>query len=338
MKHYVAATLLALLSIPALAQTSKPKAADTVVVELAKTSKVVFTMRDRSDLALLRQYDFQALFQDILVRLEKTDSIRQATSALPDTTHTNDDLVILNNTSDDDDDWGDEDNDDNWGQYRRRHYRYRGDRHSFNFDLGTNNYLSSGAFPESEDPYAVRPWGSWYLGINSVQRSQVTNKFYLEWGLGISWYNFKFEDAATRISKNDTGVIFAIDDQPGFSYKKSKLTVSYVNFSLVPMIDFGGYRRKARIWESHNSSFRIGAGPYVGYRIGSHTKVVYKDGNNREKDKDRDSFYLNNLRYGVRLQLGIRSTDFFFNYDLNNLFTNKAGNPNLNAFSFGIIF
>ncbi|MBA4054703.1 MAG: hypothetical protein C0490_08335, partial [Marivirga sp.] len=75
---------------------------------------------------------------------------------------------------------------------------------------------------------------------------------------------------------------------------------------------------------------------YVGYRIASHSKIVYKE-DGKEKDKEHDSFYLNNFRYGVRLQVGYRATDLFFNYDLNELFASGKG-PNLNAFSFGVIF
>ena len=39
---------------------------------------------------------------------------------------------------------------------------------SFNFDLGTNNYLEDGKFPDSNNqPYSVRPWGSWYVAAGS---------------------------------------------------------------------------------------------------------------------------------------------------------------------------
>ena len=57
----------------------------------------------------------------------------------------------------------------------------------------------------------------------------------------------------------------------------------------------------------------------------------------KEKEKDHDNFYLNNLRYGIRFQIGVRSTDLFVNYDMNELFATDRG-PKLNAISFGIIF
>ena len=48
--------------------------ADTVTVELARTSKIIFTLQDRSDLDQLQHYDFQALFDDILGQLESGDT------------------------------------------------------------------------------------------------------------------------------------------------------------------------------------------------------------------------------------------------------------------------
>ena len=46
---------------------------------------------------------------------------------------------------------------------------------------------------------------------------------------------------------------------------------------------------------------------------------------------------MNNFRYGIRLQLGFKNTDLFFNYDLNPQFAKGKGQT-LNAFSFGFSF
>ena len=48
-------------------------------------------------------------------------------------------------------------------------------------------------------------------------------------------------------------------------------------------------------------------------------------------------FYLDSIRYGLRMQIGVRSTDLFINYDMNELFDEGKG-PTLNAVSFGVIF
>lgn len=314
---------------------------DTVIVELAKTSRVIFTIKDRSDLEILKHYDFQQLFQDVLSKLEKNDTTSLATR---DSTET-DEVVTLDDGGDNDDDWqrrnDDDDDDDNdeYDQDWKNHFhgnRWGRTWQSFNFDLGTNNYLADGKFPDSNNAlYSVRPWGSWYLAASSIQRTRLGSKLFIEWGVGLSWYNFKFQKDNIQIIKDDAGIEF-VEDTRDADFKKSKLSASYIQASLVPIVDFGGHGRKARLWDGYNNSFRIGVGPYIGYRISSHSKIVYNDGH-REKDKERDNFYLNNFRYGLRLQVGYRSTDLFFNYDMNELFAEGKG-PKLNAFSFGVVF
>jgi hypothetical protein len=90
------------------------------------------------------------------------------------------------------------------------------------------------------------------------------------------------------------------------------------------------------LW-GHGNGFRIGLGPYVGYRIDSYSKHVYYSNGDKEKDQDRSSYYLNNFRYGARFQIGYRGTDLFVNYDMNDLYVENRG-PKLNALSFGVIF
>jgi hypothetical protein len=320
---------------------------DTVVVSLTPSSKVTFTIGDPADLETLKHYNFQALFQDIITKLENRD-----TTALPGvaetetpaettpSTSTEDWNVSPNSStqtySNNDDNDDDDQDDENWNV--RVHHRGHGRTwQSFNFDLGTNNYLSNGSFPNnSNELYSVRPWGSWYVGLASIQRTRLSKKFFLEWGVGVNWYNFKFEQDNVLIEKDDDGTHFTADTRFN-DYVKSKLTASYVTASIIPVIDFSDNSRKARIWEGYGNSFRFGLGPYVGYRIESHSKLVYKDENGKQKEKDHNSFYLNNVRYGLRLQMGYRAADFFFNYDLNDLFVEGKG-PQLNAFSFGVIF
>ncbi len=328
--------------------------ADTVKVSLGETSRIIFTMEDPADLDILKHYNFQELFNDILRKLE--DKNRQTGDSSRIVQEENDrapEEVVTNeredNPSDEeerDNDWADrdsgddssyrdddDDDDDDWEW--RGGSKWHKTRQSFNFDLGLNNFLEDGEFPNDADQYAVRPWGSWYVGIASVQRSRLARNFFLEWGLGINWYNFKFEDDNTLLVKGDDGVAFTADTRD-VDFIKSKLSVSYIQASLIPVIDFNDRFTRNRFWDGDKNSFRIGAGPYVAYRIASHSKLVYDDGG-RERDKERDSYYLNNLRYGLRLQVGYRSTDLFFNYDLNELFSEGKG-PKVNAISFGVIF
>ncbi|MBI3218621.1 MAG: hypothetical protein HYZ44_03850 [Bacteroidetes bacterium] len=322
------------------------KKADTVVIKVGEASKVIFAIQDKKDLETLKHYNFQSLMDDMIAKLDKRDSTQLAT---PATNYLKDSTETVSSTEE----WPTEAD---RARYRENNYRsnnYDSDKDysetytsrrsnrrrtysSFNIDIGTNNYLENGKFPgDANKIYTVRPWGSWYVALNSTQRTRLANKFFLEWAGGISWYNFKFQNDKTLLTKDNTGVTFSEDLRTN-KFDKSKLTVVYVNLSAVPMIDFAGNNRKSGLFSgNHSRGFRMGAGPYVGYRIDSYTKQVYEQDGDDKVERHHDPYYLNNIRYGIRAQFGFRGTDFFFNYDMNDLFVAGKG-PQLNAFSFGI--
>jgi hypothetical protein len=328
----------------ALVPLSQAQQADTVTVELARTSKVIFTIQDRKDLEQLKHYDFGALFDDILRKLEAGDTlievivdtsvVKMNESPLEDeddwADEDDEDQDDWEDDADDDDDW-DNDDDDDWDHHDQKIW------HSMSFDFGINNYLENGSFPDYNGAqYTVRPWGSWYVGINSILHTDFGQKWFVEWGFGVSWYNFKFQDDRTLVSDTEDGVTFTEDPRP-FSFEKSKLEATYLNVSIIPMYSFGPNHHHSRWWHHGHDSFRIGLGPYAGYRIESHTKQVYNRDGDTEKDKEKDNFYLNNFRYGLKLQMGTQGIEFFTAYDLNPLFAKGKG-PDLHAITFGIVF
>ncbi|MBT5506104.1 MAG: hypothetical protein HOK17_03055, partial [Flammeovirgaceae bacterium] len=224
----------------------------------------------------------------------------------------------------------------------------RGTLHDYNIEMGLNNWLDKGGSLNglAEDRYSVKPWGSWYFGLASVNKTHLKNSLFLEWGAGLSWYNWKLEAPSYQITKATTEVKFA---QPvnirEIDPIKSKLVASYLNVSLVPLFDFAQGTRKVIVNEagsfkwnrSKKIGFRIGVGGYLGYRMYGRSKYVYKEDNKlRNKEKDKGNFYLSNVRYGLRGRVGWKGMDLFVNYDLNQVFTSGNG-PELNAFSFGII-
>ncbi len=316
------------------------QATDTVVINVGDGSKVIFAIKDKKDLETMKKYNFQKLMDDMIYKLEvrdssrlnklsseflKKDSVTIISSETNENTGETKVVEINNNTNQTITTW-------------KSHSRGYRTRNSFNVDIGTNNYVSNGSFPsQSNSLYAVRPWGSWYVALNSIYRTQMARKFFLEWGGGLSWYNFKFQNNQTAISKDNNGVIFDLDSR-NYSFSKSKLTAAFVNISAVPVIDFGGNRRKPSFFDGRGASgFRFGLGPYAGYLIDSYSKQVYAANNDKKREVHHDNYYLNNLRYGLRLQIGFDDVDFFFNYDMNSLFVENKG-PQLNAFSFGISF
>jgi len=202
--------------------------------------------------------------------------------------------------------------------YEEQSFKEKKIKHSFemNFDIGINTWVNSGDAP------AVRPWGSWNPAINLSHSFQSHKNFSLKSMLGVSWYNFKFEDANIQALRGPEGIIF--NEFEGEA-RKSKITSSYLNLTLIPTI------------HSNNGNFRIGLGPYLGYRLGGRGKLVaINENGNRDKIFQRANMFANDLRYGGRLEIGVGEIDLFVNYDFNNYFQTNKG-PELNALSFGII-
>src|SRR5688572_2359689 len=92
--------LFTLIIVTCAAMTKAQQTSDTVIVELAKTSRVIFTIKDRNDLEILKHYDFQQLFQDVLTKLEKGDT---SSLAKHDSTES-DNVIAQENYKDEDDD------------------------------------------------------------------------------------------------------------------------------------------------------------------------------------------------------------------------------------------
>lgn len=247
------------------------------------------------------------------------------------------------------DDW-----DYGWDRDRRSRRRLRnieyyeqhdhGTLRGLNFEFGLNNFLSDGEFPSSNDLYQVKPIGSTFVGLTWNHTTYVGGPLYLDWGGGFSWYNYKFENAATRLDPNG-GQLNFVEQLNLNSAIKSKLKVTYLSFMAVPMLDFGKGKRLVRRFEeddvriaiSSRRGFRIGVGPYVGLNLSSKAKYIYRNDDGRQKDKAKGGFFINDFRYGIRTQIGINSFDMFINYDLNELFEDGLG-PQLNPVTVGIIF
>ena len=339
MKHIFKTVILISLLLPKFVLAQDVATKDTVIVNFGEKSKIVFYINDKGDLTSLEQYDLNAIAKDLKMKLEQSDSgqiedngderfLKDA-----DTSVDNDELTKKSpeqKKSDSTD--------------TRKLIKKYGTRHFFNFDIGMNNYLEKGKFPnDNNENYSVRPWGSWHLAIGTNYKSQISGKLFLEYGANVSWYNFKFENDDIRLEKNNLETRF-VPEGLTTDYVKSKLTTTHLNLSLIPTLDFGKkHSRNRNIWDrwdndnsdNYHRGFRIGIGGYAGYKLGSYAKYVVEEGGKKQKSKDKDGFYLNNWRYGARVQLGYRGTDIFFNYDISELFTEGKG-PSLNAFSFGI--
>ena len=331
-----------LLALPA-------QAGDTLILKFGNNSSIVIQLNDKKDLETIRKYDINQMLDQLQVQVDSSDQknfllteSEEGLKILEDTTiyyseeeaWTAEEEEESNEPFTRTDVWDNSDDEDDSYQsgkdYKIKFNRKRNfaDR-NLNFDLGINNWLLDGnKLPnETDEDYSVRNWASIYFAINSIYTTKIAGPLYLDWGLGVSWYNFKFSDDEMRLGIDETtnNIVFAQQTNPDINSIKSKLTVPHLNANFVPNFRFG----------KNGDGFRIGAGVYGGYRIGGYTKVVFNENGNKQKDKVRDDFNLNTWRYGLRAQLGWKDFDLFVNYDLNTVFSDSQ-TPKLNAFSFGI--
>ena len=347
---------------------------DTVIIELENDTKIIIYTMDKTEFRNLQAYNINEMIRDLNSAMQ-SEGIDQMELEIEDgkkyrvdkPTVIFGDTIVLNDTAFDNirirvgglelkvkpdkiDNFDKKDID----ELRKYSYVKKPSdksRSFFNIDIGTCNWLRNGDLPSITDAnYSVRPWGSWYLGMNWLNDSQISGPLHFEWGGGVSWYNWKLENPNIQIIKDNSDGMVAFVDSDSEMIKgiKSKLSATYLNLSFVPVFDFGRGKRKIRgiigdgfsLKSSRRTGFRFGAGIYVNYRIGSKTKFRLEKDTGNDRIKEKDHFYLSNFRYGIRGQIGIRSFDMFVLYDINDVFMKGRG-PNgvgLNAFVFGIIF
>lgn len=245
-----------------------------------------------------------------------------------------------------------EEDDENWRTRRRKRSRDieyfqrhdHGTLRDLNFEIGINNWLEDGEFPNSNDLYQLRPINSTYVGLIWNHTTYLSGPLYLDWGWGFNWYNFKFENPRTRLDPTG-GQLNFYEDLAVNSAKKSKLKVTYLNFNLIPVFDFGRGKRLVRQYEDNDvrvalsarRGFRFGIGPYASLKLSQKAKYKYTNDAGNQKDKDKGGFYINNFRWGLRAQLGIDRFDMFVTYDMAPIFEDGNG-PALNPVTIGVVF
>ena len=79
----------------------------------------------------------------------------------------------------------------------------------------------------------------------------------------------------------------------------------------------------------------LSAGVVGDAKLGSHTKVVYRENGNRQKDKIKGDFNLRQFRYGITTRLGYKALNLFAIYYPNTLFEENKG-PEIYPFTIGL--
>jgi hypothetical protein len=310
---------------------------DTVILKFGNNSQIVVYVDSKDDLKDLTNYDINKILEDLNLQVnELNDSVRvleikdeTGEKYLKDTTvvyRTESKIVTTSGYSSNDDD-------------DKKKYRYTPrSRFDFILDVGLNNYTEDGKFPTGTKLYALNPIGSWYWNLGPTFRTHIAGPVFIDLGLTAALNVHRYNDHSTRLDADPTtGVTFYADTLSQSS--KSKLSTWHIQAKAIPMVAFGSnHRRGWRLWNNVDKGFRIGVGPYVGYRIWSRTKYKFNDGSGERKVKKTSNYLLADIRYGWRAQLGFGGFDFFFEYDLNEMFQENQGAPELRRMQFGITF
>ncbi len=307
---------------------------DSIVINFGKGGRMVLVVKDASDLEELKAIDFDRLITEMSAYI---DSAKKSESGVVIVRTERGEFKIYTEDMEEEDDdimiveidngiyIGKASGREGWEEKRKQ----RRTQSLTDIYIGLNGYLEDGETPSGVD-YELRPLGSRYFEIDFKYETKLGKKktgdgLYINYGLGFSWYNFMLEGNKRFQEVNDKIIFEEVIGRNGdnFQLDKTKLTASYVTIPLMMMFK--------------KDKFRFGFGGYAAYRLGSHTKVKFKDEDNDwTKDKDYGNFNLTNFRYGLQTEIGVKGLTLFGKYDLNSLFTNNSGMPELNAFAFGI--
>jgi hypothetical protein len=168
---------------------------------------------------------------------------------------------------------------------------------------------------------------SWVINLNFAQYSLGfgTSHIGLLTGLGLEFGNYFFDNDNSIHEVDDYIMVDSLDG----NITKSKLSTTFLRVPLILEVQFPKTIRSHRVF--------LSAGIVAGLKLGSHTKVVYKDDGGKNKDKNRDDFNINPFRYGLTARLGYGNVSVFGDYYLNSLFVKDKG-PELHPFSIGLSF
>lgn len=329
------------LTIVISVQAAPKSPADSLVIRFANRTRLVIYAPDKAGIQALSNYDLNKIVREMSMQLDsvpggQTAIKRDGDQYLKDTvlvvTKTKDGVKIVvgdTNKTTADSAKKREDSSDADRDYRRSRRRSRGDAGNVNFggSIGLNSYIVQSNQPTyPEESYDLRPIGSRYFALSVSSMPTISRgkraSLKLYYGIELAWNNFMF-DGNNVAEKTPTGVAFL---DAGRELRKSKLTICTIGVPFVPRVTF---------YDSRNRRMgHLGVGVYGNYRLDSYRKIKEADGS---KDRRHSNFYLNDFRYGLMAQIGVRGADFFVKYDLNPLFQSGQG-PDLRAISFGIGF
>lgn len=223
---------------------------------------------------------------------------------------------------DEDNDW-DQDWEDDDSHVNKK--KFKG--HWAGIEMGFNNFVDN-EYSLTRNPanqfMDLNTGRSWNVNLNFHQSSfrLIGSRFGLVTGLGLEFNNYFF-DGNNSVIKDVNGVV--VDSVFARQVSKSKLAATYLDLPILFELQIGKGKRSNRI--------NIIAGVIGGVKLGSHTKIVYKDDKKREKNSD--DFNISPLKIGLTARVGFSNVQVYGNYFLTSFFEKNKG-PELYPISVGL--
>lgn len=212
----------------------------------------------------------------------------------------------------------------------KRHKKEKFDGHWGGVDFGINGLLdkeNSLNAPLGYEFMDLKMEKSINFALNIFEQNfnLISENFGLTTGLGLEWNNYRFRNNAVITNLDDTLTGF-IDESGDLRYIKSKLITTYLTLPIMFEVQTNSY--------SKANSFHLGVGVLSGLRIGTHSKLVYENGE-KETDKNRGSSAMSPFKLDLMARIGWGKINLYGKYSLVQLFKESRG-PELYPFSVGI--
>lgn len=206
--------------------------------------------------------------------------------------------------------------------------RFKG--HWNGVDIGFTNFFSY--YFKSELPSGAKyldlvPEKSIAVGLNLMQYSiglqKNSNNMGLVTGLGLTYNNYRFDSPYILMPDADGNTSYVESSR---IVKKNKLATTFLT---VPLL------LEYQLPNSSKNPIFISGGLYGGFKLGSHTKVVYGDNLATEKEKSRRDLNVNSFKYGATVRMGYRFVKLYASMDLSRLFQAARG-PEIYPWTVGV--
>ncbi len=188
------------------------------------------------------------------------------------------------------------------------------------FDIFTDIWVK---VPDNVDVRTINQ-GVNVLGLYDYRINH--SNFSFAFGAGLGSHNF-FSDCFSVVdSVGNSNLVKISTLYPGNSYKKNKISFSYIDIPLE-------FRLRTK------NEFRASLGFKFGLLVNSHTKYKGDDyifnGNDQIQVKFKDVYNIEKFRYGITARVGWKFVNFMGFYSLSGLFKKDKG-PDLYPISVGI--